>query len=226
MTAMNVQKWQLHPARALLVGVLTIGLGSALWRANPGAQSFDSGSDGSDGALVVPPSSGTIDFDPRDTTRWGRVLDLDGDGVFNFTTVTIGVNTNLRMTASAVARPIYWLATGNVTVTGSIILNGANAVFGTDLGSRRELPVPGSWRDSYKTGPSFQSPTPMWSRQALQSIQRPFGRRAKFGSLPSPESPSRILPDPSRFPTCRSTVAARLQLTSRPEEFHQELLLR
>jgi hypothetical protein len=43
------------------------------------AQTFSSGSDGSDGALTIAASQGTIIFDPRDTARWGRVLDPEVD---------------------------------------------------------------------------------------------------------------------------------------------------
>jgi hypothetical protein len=72
----------------------------------------DCGSDGSDLALVVPEGQNEILVDPSDTARWGRVLDADGDGVYNFTTITVGVSTRLRLRGDKTNRPVHWLATG------------------------------------------------------------------------------------------------------------------
>ena len=49
---------------------------------------FDSGSDGSDGALIfeAPETETTIDFDP---TAFDPPLDPDGDNVYHFTTIYI-----------------------------------------------------------------------------------------------------------------------------------------
>ena len=80
------------------------------------AQSFSSGSDGSDGPLAVAGSQGTIVFDPNDVTRWGKVLDPDGDGVYNFTTVSIGSGSTLKFWGDKVSRPLYWLTPGDVVV--------------------------------------------------------------------------------------------------------------
>lgn len=65
------------------------------------AQSFSSGSDGSDGALVV---TGTT------------VLQLPEDGIFNFTTVTIEANQTLRFERNALNTPAYVLATGDIVL--------------------------------------------------------------------------------------------------------------
>lgn len=107
------------------------------------AQTFSTGSDGSDGALSVVPNLGTILFDPNETARWGRVLDADGDGVFNFTTVNIGSGTTVRFTADKMVRSVYWLASGDVVISGVLDLRGSNAVNGSDLGGRRQLAIPG-----------------------------------------------------------------------------------
>jgi hypothetical protein len=50
------------------------------------AQTFDSGSNGSDGALNLT-TPGTVIFDP---STFAPPLDQDGDNVFHFTTITIG----------------------------------------------------------------------------------------------------------------------------------------
>lgn len=107
------------------------------------AQAFDSGSDGSDGALDLAPNLGTIVFDPGDAARWGRVLDEDGDGVYHFTTITIGAGTTLRVTAEKVVRPLYWRASGDVTIAGAIDIRGGNGVSAADIGIRRQLAIPG-----------------------------------------------------------------------------------
>ncbi|MEM7531678.1 MAG: hypothetical protein AAF639_05865 [Chloroflexota bacterium] len=78
---------------------------------------FDSGSDGSDGALVLN-SPGTVDFFTLD-------LDSDGDGIYHFTTVTITSGVVVDM-SGVLAPPVIWLATGNVSIEGTINLNGHN----------------------------------------------------------------------------------------------------
>jgi hypothetical protein len=86
------------------------------------AQSFDSGSDESDGPLTLAANLGTVVFDPFEQSRWGKVLDPDGDGVYNFTTITINSGTTLKLRGDKVNRPMYWLAFGNVVINGTIDL--------------------------------------------------------------------------------------------------------
>jgi hypothetical protein len=120
-----------------LLAVMTVGQ-------NPGAQSFVTGSDGSDGALTVAASQGTIVFDPKEQTRWGKELDADGDGVYNFTTITIGVGSTLRLQGDRVNRPLYWLASGDVVINGTLDLSGAAGIVTSDLSLRRQVSIPGS----------------------------------------------------------------------------------
>jgi hypothetical protein len=108
------------------------------------AQSFSSGSDGSDGALTIPTNAGTIVFDPVDTARWGRVLDPDSDGVYNFTTITIGSGSTLKLQGDKVNRPVYWLASGAVVNEGTLESSGAGGDRPSDLGLRRQVSVPGA----------------------------------------------------------------------------------
>jgi hypothetical protein len=108
------------------------------------AQSFSSTSDGSDGALTVAANSGTIIFDSKDSARWGKVLDPDGDGVYNFTTITINGGSTLRLQGDKVNKPVYWLASGDVSIAGVIDLSGANGPGPTtDLSVRRQVAIPG-----------------------------------------------------------------------------------
>ena len=81
------------------------------------AQSFSSGSTQVDGAYS-PTVSG--DFDPG-------VLGINsaGDNVFNFTTINIPAGVTIRLRASKVRNmPVVWLASGNVTIAGTLNLDG------------------------------------------------------------------------------------------------------
>ena len=69
---------------------------------------FQSGSDGSDGALDLTGETGIVMFDP---TVSG--LDPDRDNVFHFTTIFIPADVTLRLRAPDLQfAPVYWLATG------------------------------------------------------------------------------------------------------------------
>lgn len=87
---------------------------------------FDSGSTGVDGALTLAASLGTIDFDPTDQARYGRVLDQDGDNTYHFTAISIGAGTTLRLRTTHLpeGRPVVWLASGDVKIEGILDLDG------------------------------------------------------------------------------------------------------
>lgn len=133
-----------------VAGIRAVGLSALLavfgFTVGARAQTVNSGSDGSDGALTLAANLGTIVFDPADAARWTKVLDPDGDGVYNFTTITIGSGTVLKLSADKVARPVYWLASGPVNIQGVVDLSGSAGTFSSanDLGSRRLVAVPGS----------------------------------------------------------------------------------
>jgi len=84
------------------------------------AQSFDSGSNGSDGALNLT-TPGTIEFDP---TSFSPPLDPDGDNIYHFTTINIASGVTVRLTAKRLNAPVFWLASGTVQIDGIIDLNG------------------------------------------------------------------------------------------------------
>jgi hypothetical protein len=87
---------------------------------------FDCGSDGSDGALAFSAgTSATLNFDPA-TVISGRVLDADGDGVYNFTSISIPANVTLRFPADKSGwSPIYFLSQGDVIIEGKLNFSGA-----------------------------------------------------------------------------------------------------
>lgn len=97
----------------LLLGGLVLGVCAA-----PAfTQTFDSGSDGSDGALVWT-NNGV--FNP---TNFVPPLDPDGDNVYHFTTIHVSANLELRADVLG-HRPVIWLASGDVNLVGQIELNG------------------------------------------------------------------------------------------------------
>ncbi len=106
---------------------------------------FSSGSTGTDGALNYT-TAGTYVFDP---TALG--LNPAGDNVFNFTTINIGAGVTLKLTNSRLrGKPVYFLATGDVTIAGTLDLSGAQ---GTDmLGSN-----PWNTRTTAQPGPGGYS---------------------------------------------------------------------
>jgi hypothetical protein len=73
------------------------------------AQAFNSGSDGSYGALNV-----TV------TTN----IQVPPNGIFNCTTINVAANQTLRFIKNANNTPVYLLATGNVTISGTINVSG------------------------------------------------------------------------------------------------------
>lgn len=100
---------------------------------------FTCGSSNSDGALnPAPPSppatSVTYDFDPTTLT------DQCPNNVCNFTTINIPAGVTLNMRASKLReQSVVWLASGAVTIAGTLNLSGAN---GYPPGSQSNLRIP------------------------------------------------------------------------------------
>ena len=89
------------------------------------AQGFSSGSTGADGALdfsQTPPGT-IVEFNPA---AFNPPLDPDGDNIYHFTTINIPAGVTVKLTAKYLNGPVFWLATGNVQINGTIDLNGAN----------------------------------------------------------------------------------------------------
>jgi hypothetical protein len=89
---------------ALLVLLAGVGLLAAH------GQAFDSGSTGAYGAINV--------------TTADVTLDVPADGIFHATTVNVAAGRTLRFRANALNTPVYILATGDVTVSGNIRVDG------------------------------------------------------------------------------------------------------
>lgn len=81
---------------------------------------FDSGSDGSDGALIFPENLGDHVFDP-DSNYFLSPLDSDRDGIYHFTSISIGSGTSVQLRGDVLGqKPVIWLSTGNVDIEGTI----------------------------------------------------------------------------------------------------------
>lgn len=95
--------------------LLVAGLGAGLMPYS--AMAFDSGSTGADGV-----------FSPTTTTQ----VQLPPNGIFNFTTVNIPSGISVTFSRNAINTPVVILASGNVTIAGTIIVSGSPS---TDVGA-------------------------------------------------------------------------------------------
>ena len=103
------------------------------------AQTFSSGSTGADGALSLT-TPGTYVFDPKTFTP---PLNPSGDGIFNFTTITIGSGVTVKVTGAVFNTPVVWLASGAVKIDGTVDLSGQNA-FSANNTTLRTYSTPGA----------------------------------------------------------------------------------
>jgi hypothetical protein len=93
---------------------------------------FSSNSTGSDGALNLT-TPGTIYFDPKSFTP---PLNPAGDNIFNFTTINIAAGVTLKLSNKILTGPVFWLASGTVTINGTIDLSGEDGMPAPDASSR------------------------------------------------------------------------------------------
>jgi len=104
------------------------------------AQSFSSGSDGTDGAYNPSGAAGTvIIFDPTQF-RGSQV----GANIFNFTTITIPAGVTVKLSGNTLNGPVFWLAQGDVDIEGTVDLSGGNGYAFTSQSFFRIPSVPGS----------------------------------------------------------------------------------
>jgi hypothetical protein len=106
---------------------------------NANAQ-FNSGSTGADGALDYSnmPTGSTIVFDPG---KFDVATHPLGQNVYNFTTINVPANITVVLSGQLLGAPVFWLATGDVHIDGTILMRGQN---GPDATANTSLRVPAS----------------------------------------------------------------------------------
>ncbi len=83
----------------------------------------------------------TFVFNPRAFTP---PLDPDGDNIFHFSSITIPAGITVRLSGDAVNGPVYWLASGAVTIDGTLDLSGGSGhAPDTKSASARGPSIPG-----------------------------------------------------------------------------------
>ena len=80
-------------------------------------QTFSSGSSGVDGALTYAPNLGLVYFPPSSLAQ-------RTNNIYNFTTITIGAGTKVRLSGWVINGPVYWLAQSDVLIAGTLDISG------------------------------------------------------------------------------------------------------
>lgn len=106
--------------------VLFLFLASVVLSPGPARATFDSGSTGSDLAFS-PAGNYVVDLRLAGTGPGTGVFDSTRFAVvFNYTTINIPTTATVTFINHPSNAPVVWLASGNVTITGTVSLNGAN----------------------------------------------------------------------------------------------------
>ena len=107
--------------RAMAIAALTVMIQMVVGHVGVGiAQTYSSGSTGADGPFNPPASV------PSGTTISGSIVTvpLPPSGIFNFQTVTVGSGLTVRFVKNTANTPVTILATGDITIAGTIDVNG------------------------------------------------------------------------------------------------------
>lgn len=105
----------MKPTSIRHLGNLATIMALLLWSAPAGAQTFSSGSTGSLGILA--PTANTV-------------IALPPDGILNYTVIFISAGITVTFTPNVANTPVTMLATGDVTINGTINLNGSSGTAG------------------------------------------------------------------------------------------------
>lgn len=116
------------------------------------AAQFVSGSDGSDGAFN-PTADVEVDLSLASSAPWDTASPVAGQGVydsgqwavvFKYSTIDIPAGVTVTFKNHPSGAPVVWLATGNVTISGSVNLNGQRGHTSVEPFSHAE-PGPGGF---------------------------------------------------------------------------------
>lgn len=162
LTRASMKEWvraqRTMPRRVRRMGVLPLVflLG---WADLGSSQTFSSGSTGADGA-----------FAPAATTT----VTLPPDGILNYTTVTIPAGVTVTFTRNAADTPVTLLATGDITVAGTIRVDG-----GPSTSARNKTPGgPGGFPGGLGGTPPTGGAGPGGGLSAADDL---FGTNATYG---------------------------------------------
>lgn len=112
------------------------------------AQPFESYFTGADGALVLT-TPGTIVFDRR---SFNPPLNPVGNNVFQFTSIYIGKDVVVKLSAKPLTGPVFWLTQGPVEIDGTIDLDGSDGGPTLALAGAGGYPGGAPRRSGYKPG--------------------------------------------------------------------------
>lgn len=123
---------------AVFVVLLTCGVLEHAIKAPAQTGVFSSNSDGSDKALNIT-APGVTYLDPV-----AMNINSKHDNIFNFTTINIAAGSILKISEAKVHGPIYFLASGDVTIAGVIDISGDNSPGPTPTAAEQSLSFAGS----------------------------------------------------------------------------------
>ncbi len=137
--------------KSLMTLAMLVCLGGRLLLAQG---SFNSGSNNSDGPLDLTGQQGTIWFYPTNYPGNQHAL-----GIFNWTYITIPSGVTLKLSGFITGMPLYFLASGNVNVQGTIDVSGTKGADHTTDVANRIPAAPGAGGYTGGVGGDYLSPT-------------------------------------------------------------------
>jgi hypothetical protein len=137
------------------------------------AQVFTSGSTGADGALDYSNlTAGTVVvFDPTKLSNQRPA----GTNVFNFTTINIPVGITVKLRGDIVSAPVYWLASGDVVIYGTVDLVGQDGPQSVAILDGRRRAIPGSGGFAGGVGGKYDTYPPPAGEPSAQPGDGPGG---------------------------------------------------
>jgi len=177
-------------SRVVTMVVVLVGLSFT-----PALAQFDSGSDGSDGAFN-PQSNVTIDLSLAATAPWNTPSPVPGQGVydpdkwavvFKYSTIDIPAGVVVQFSNHPSGAPVVWLASDDVTILGTVSVNGSDGV-PWPAEPRFSAPGPGGFGGG-QTDPTAGQSSSGFGPGAYESIfeggsygTSPFGAEYVYGT--------------------------------------------
>ena len=184
--------------------ILAISLAAAM---SSSAAIIVPGANGTDGALNITADTEidlsqaiTAAWDSNNTANMGKgVYDATKWAVvFKYSSVNVAVGATLTFKNHGSRAPVVWLVSGNVTIAGTVKLDGQNSI--TTGAARLAEPGPGGFRGGNTSGTVGTGSGPGFGPGGAQIVhnQRNLGN-ASYGSL-APTGSSNIYGNPSIIP--------------------------